>query len=470
MTRPWRRLAMAAAFLAVTACTVGPDYHRPDTPVPIAFKEAPVGWKLAQPGDAARRGAWWHVYDDPVLDALVAQVAISNQNLKAYEAAYRQAQAVVREARSELFPTLSATPSLGRERTEGKTTATNAAEVSASWEIDLWGKVHRQVESDVASAQASAAELASLTLSAQAELVTDYFALRYQDSLERLLEDTVAAYERSLSITENQYAAGVAARSDVITAQTQLQTTRASAIAARETRAQYEHAIALLVGKTPIDVTIPPGKLAAMVPDVPLTLPSELLERRPDIAEAERTMQQENALIGVQVAAYYPTISLSGTFGYAGALGSLISASNQVWSVAASASQTVVDGGARGAEVAAARAAYDQSVADYRQTVLTAFHDVEDELSDLRILEEQSEAQAEAVVLARHAVDIALNEYRAGTTSYTTVVIAQATALSNEETALGVQQNRLTASAKLIEALGGDWSTRALPQSVAGIR
>jgi len=388
-------------------------------------------------------------------------VAINNQNLKAYEAAYREALAVVRESRSSLFPSISASPGVTRAYSAGTTATTQAAEGSASWEIDLWGKVRRQIESDKAGAQATADQLADLTLSAQAELVTDYFELRYQDSLARLLNDTVAAYERSLKITQNQYEAGVVARSDVITAETQVATTRASAIGAGKLRAQYEHAIALLIGKSPAELTISLGELAKTVPDIPTVLPSALLERRPDIAEAERKMQQQNALIGVAVAAFYPNISLSALAGYSGTP-SLFSAANKVWSLAASGSTTLIDGGGRSATVAAARASYDQSVANYRQTVLSAFRGVEDELSNLRIMKSQAEAQADAVRLSRQAVTISLNEYQAGTVTYTTVVTAQATALSNEETALEVQQNRIVASANLIKALGGGWTASRL--------
>ncbi|ALM87264.1 hypothetical protein ASB57_25410 [Bordetella sp. N] len=457
----FKRLAAGVALpllLTLQACAVGPDYHRPDAPTPRAFKEAPAapaGWKLAAPG-AAPRGAWWEVYQDPVLNDLAAQVSVGNQNLKAYEAAYRQALAVVREARANLAPTVTAGPSLSRARSNGSSATTRQVEADASWDLDLWGKVRRQVESDRASAEASAAELADLTLSAQAELVTDYFALRYQDALGRLLRDTVTAYGRSLSIAQNQYQAGVAARSDVITAQTQLASARASAIASEQLRDQYEHAIALLIGKAPADVTLAAGELPKLIPQAPAGLPSDLLERRPDIAQAERTMQQQNALIGVAEAAWYPSVTLSASAGWSGA-SPLFSAANALWSLVASGSQTLFDGGARSAASDAARAAYDQRVANYRQTVLAAFQDVEDELSNLRVLARQSTAQDEALTLARQAATIALNEYRAGTQSYTTVVTAQATALSNEESVLQIQQSRLAASAALIKALGGGW-------------
>ncbi|MFK0161252.1 efflux transporter outer membrane subunit [Rhizobium sp. NPDC090279] len=445
------------------SCTTGPNYLRPPVTTPVAFKEAPKGWKVAQPSSGADRGAWWSVYKDPLLNELVPQVAINNQNLKAYEAAYREAQAVIAEARSSLFPSLSITPGVTRARSAGVTETTGTAEGSASWDLDLWGKVRRQIESDKAGAQASAAELADLTLTAQAQLVTDYFELRYQDALVGLLNATAKAYQTTLAITENQYAAGVAARSDVITAQTQLATTQASAIAAQQLRAQYEHAIALLVGKPPSDLTIGPGRLAQSVPEVPAAIPSSLLERRPDIAEAERTMQQENALVGVAVAAYYPTVSLSALAGYTGA-SPLFSATNAIWSLGASASETLFDGGNRSAAVKAARATYDQSVANYRQTVLAAFQNVEDQLSNLRILKQQAAAQDKAVRLSRQAVTVTVNEYQAGTGAYTSVVTAQATALSNEEAALQIQEGLMTSSASLIEALGGNWSVAQLPK------
>ncbi|BBU63806.1 RND transporter (plasmid) [Methylosinus sp. C49] len=448
---------LCGALLSLQGCLmVGPDYLRPDVATPVAFKEAPKGWKIAEPADGADRGYWWRVFKDPMLDKLVPLVAIDNQNLKSYEAAYRQALAVVREDQSSLFPSLSASGSSTRARSSGSIATTQTAEATVSWEIDLWGKTRRQIESAEASAGASAAQLADLTLSAQATLVTDYFSLRYQDSLARLLNDTARAYERSLKITQNQYAAGVAALSDVITAQTQLETTRASAIGAEVSRAQYEHAIALLIGKPPSDLSIPRGELPRAVPTSPAALPSSLLERRPDIAEAERKMQQQNALIGVAIAAYFPTIDLAAVAGYSG-VPPLISASNAAWSLAASGSLLLIDGGAREATVDAARAAYEQSVANYRQTVLAAFQAVEDQLSDLRLLARQASAQSEAVRVSQHAVEITLNQYKAGASAYTAVVTAQATALSNEETALQIRQRRLTASANLMMALGGGW-------------
>jgi NodT family efflux transporter outer membrane factor (OMF) lipoprotein len=459
------------AVVLLAGCAVGPDYHRPATAVPAAFKEAPrvpAGWKVATPNDDADRGKWWSVYHDSLLDRLEAAVDIDNQNLKAYEAVYRRARAVVDEARSGLFPALFLTPAASRSRASSVTKTTYSLEASASWDLDVWGKVRRQVESDSAAAQASAADLASIRLSAHAELATDYFELRYRDSLRRLLSNTVSAYQRSLEIATNQYSAGTAARADVVTAETQLQTAEAQLVAVGISRAQFEHAIALLTGQPPAGVAIPAAALTAIVPVVPVTLPSTLLERRPDVAQAERIMEQENALIGVAVAAYFPDVSLSAAFGYAGApLRSLITASNQVWTLAANGSQLLIDGRGRSATVRAARAAYDQSVANYRQTVLSAFRDVEDALSSLRILAQQAKALAAAVASSRKAVEIALHEYQAGGQAYTAVVTAQATALLNEESALQVEEARFVATVALMKALGGSWNVTDIESAVA---
>ena len=490
------RLLGTAALAALSGCMVGPDYKRPDAPRPVVFKEL-LGWKPATPMDAIDRGAWWSVYRDPVLDGLERQVSISNQTVKEAEAAYRAAAAEVAVARANLFPVLglnagvtgssggggtssssgsgaivtpsvtvpSGTTSSGRSFGGGSTTRTSYnLQSSLSWDLDVWGRIRRQIESSAAAAQVSAGDLANAQLSAQVTLATDYFELRGSDAMQRLLDQTVAEYERSLRITENQYNAGTAARSDVITAQTQLETTRAQAINVGVARAQFEHAIAVLAGLAPAQLTLPPGPLAAEVPVAPPTVPSALLERRPDIAAAERAMQEQNALIGVQIAAYYPDISLSALYGYVGnPLGSLIQASNRIWSIGGAASETLFSGGARPAAVTAARATYDESVATYRQTVLTAFQQVEDALSTLRILQQQSVVQDNAVRLARQAVQIALNEYRAGTVAYTTVVTNQATALSDEEAALTIGMQSLEASVALIGALGGGWDASQLP-------
>jgi NodT family efflux transporter outer membrane factor (OMF) lipoprotein len=456
-----RVLACLCALQSATGCMVGPAYTRPAAQVPVRYKElasVPAGWKTAVPADDEDRGHWWSIYHDPLLDDLERRVAINNQNLKAYEAAYRQALALADEAHSNLFPTVSAAPGVVRSRSSGATNTTRSLEIGAAWDLDLWGRVRRQTESQRASAQASAAQLSGVQLSAQADLATDYFQLRYEDSLQELLSSTLTAYQRTLEITRNQYAAGIAARSDIVAAETQWQATQAQLIAVGVSRAQYEHAIALLVGQPPSEIAIPVAPLAGEVPTVPVVLPSVLLERRPDVAQAERTVAQQNALIGVAVAAYYPDISLSGILGYAGSpVSGLIAASNRVWSAGVSGNQVLLDGGARSAAVTAARAAYEQSVANYRQTVLAAFQEVENALSTLRILTDQAEAQARAVVLARQGVEIALHEYEAGTQAYTTVVTAQATALTNEEAALQIAAGRLTASVALLKSLGGGW-------------
>ena len=469
------------ALILVAGCTVGPDYHRPDAPTGAGFKEAaaaPAGWKLGTPGDTIPKGAWWTIYHDPVLDGLEGQVALSNQNIKSFEAQYAQAQAITDEARSQELPTVGVSAGVTRSRSSSGSSGvsssslggssrgartTYTAEGTATWDLDLWGKIRRQVESDEAGAQVSAADLANATLSAQETLANDYFQLRGQDALTKLLADTVKADQEALRITRNQYNAGTAAPSDVAQAETELATAQAQLIAAGVTRQQFEHAIAVLTGVPPSALTLPPGQLATDVPVAPAGLPSALLERRPDIAAAERAMAEQNALIGVAVAAYYPDISLSADYGFEGnPIGKLFRAANRVWSLGASASETLFDGGERSAAVRAAQASYDSSVATYRQTVLTAFQQVEDELSDLRILQQQAGAEETAVRAAQHSLDIALNEYRAGTVAYTTVVTAQTALLGNQESALTVQQSRLVASSTLVAALGGGWSQEDL--------
>jgi NodT family efflux transporter outer membrane factor (OMF) lipoprotein len=462
-----RITSLAGLSILAVSCAVGPNYRRPSAPVPAVYKEY-KGWEVATPNDTINRGAWWSIFRDPVLDGFERQIDISNQTLKQAGAAYQESRALVHEQQSSFFPSLTATPQVERTKTVGalKEITSYSLEGSAAWEPDIWGKIRRSVESSVAAAQVSAAQIAAARLSAQAQLATDYFELRYADALKRLLEDTVKSYQRSLQITENQYAVGTAARSDVINAQAQLLTAQAAVINVGVQRAQNEHAMALLLGKTPAEVSIPPGRLPERIPIVPTNVPSSLLERRPDIAEAERQMQEENALIGVQVAAYFPTINLSAAFGYGGNPGvALFSTSSQVWSLMASASQSLLTGGQRSAAVAAARAACDQSIANYREVVLAAFQNVEDELASLRILGQQIGVERDAVAAAQRAVDITLNEYQAGTVAYTTVITAQVTLLGDQETALLVQQDRLIASVALVQALGGGWDTSQLPNS-----
>ena len=466
---------------ALAGCMVGPDYHRPAAPVPMVFKELP-GWKLATPQDAASRGDWWSVFNDPVLGRLEHQVDVGNQTLAADEANYRNALALVAEARAELYPTLSVTPSVTRTSSGGgsinsgstgvttsggRTSTQYSLEANASWEIDVWGRIRRQVESNAATAQADAATLAGAWLSEQSMVATDYLSIRVSDALQRVLQDTVNGDTRSLQITQNQYNVGVAARSDVLTAQTQLEAAQSALVNVGVARATYEHAIAMLIGVPPASLSIAPIGSVPQVPDIPGVVPATLLERRPDISTAERTMVAENALIGVAVAAYYPVVDLTALFGYAGnPLSSLIQAANRVWSLGASATETIFEGGARSAAVAAARATYDEAVANYRNTVLIAFQGVEDQLSTLRILARQAEIQDATVRDAMRATDIAINEYRAGTQPYTTVVTAQNTMLAARQTAISIEQSRLSAAVTLIEDLGGGWNTGELPKHI----
>ena len=470
-------LLLAALFALATGCAVGPNYHRPTAPAPQGFKEA-EGWKPAEPREAASGSTWWSVYDDATLDGLEKQIDISNQTLKASEASWREAVALVSQTRAGLLPTVGVTASATRSGGPGGRSAAGTPVAgtplghpvndfslagNATWEFDLWGKIRRELESTEASAQASEADLAAARLSAQATLASDYIELRVADEQKQLLEETVAAFKRSLEITQNQYKVGVVAKADVITAQTQLGGAQSQLIAVGVTRATLEHAIAVLIGKAPAEFSLPPATLGAAVPVVPPGVPSALLERRPDVAEAERKMAAANAQIGVAVAAYFPDLTLSGTYGFASTVVSgLVKAPNNFWSLGAGASLTLLDFGARSAQVRQARAAYDATVATYRQTVLMAFQQVEDQLATLRILEQQHEVQEETVKSANLAVQLTLNQYRAGTVAYTSVVTAQTTALGDAQTLLTIRQNRLVASVALIQALGGGWDAATL--------
>jgi NodT family efflux transporter outer membrane factor (OMF) lipoprotein len=464
---------LAGALLMLSACTVGPDYQRPNAPVPAHYEEA--GWKVGEPLDAIDRGAWWSVYKDPVLDGLERQIDISNQNLKAAEAAFQQAEWIVAQARAGFFPTAAVEASAQRSRSgtgasvagtgiRGVISNQFSTSTSASWTPDLWGRVRRAVESNVASAQASAGDLASARLAAQGLLASSYLQLRVADELKRLLAATSKAFAESLRITRNQYAAGTADQSAVAQAETQLRSTEAQAIAVGVTRAQLEHAIAVLIGKPPAELSIAPTNVLTEVPEIPAGLPSALLERRPDIAATERLMAAANAQIGVAVAAFYPTITLSADYGVmALQIAKLFTDQARFWAFGSNLAQTVFDAGARSAAVEEARAFFEQSIANYRQAVLTAFQQVEDQLAALRILAEQAEAEAAAVKSAREAERIINNQWLAGTVAYTSVVVAQTTALANEETALNIRQSRLVASAALIQALGGGWDATQLP-------
>ena len=493
----WRAIVAAAAVAVLMGgCMVGPDYTRPPAVVvPPASKE---GWKVAQPQDDALRGDWWKIFADPQLDALEARVSISNQNLAQAEAVYREASALVREARAALFPTVTVgfgyaraggggNPTGSRaisaaNRTTGATTATGIPStvgagsnteagsnffqlgLDISWTPDLWGRIRRTIRSDQASAQASAGDLENARLSFEAALAQDYFQLRMLDAQKKFLDDTVAGYVMYLQMTNNRYAAGVASRADVVQAEAQLKSTQAQAIDVGVQRAQTEHAIALLIGEPPSTFSLASAPLTALPPSIPVGVPSALLERRPDIAGAERRVAAASEQIGIAIAAYYPTITLSASTGFqSSGLGALFSAGSHFWSVEPSVSETVFDAGLRRAQTEFARAAYDATVAAYRQTVLTAFQGVEDNLAALRILEEEAGVQAEAVTAARESVRITTNQYLAGTVPYLNVITTQATLLADEVTLINLQGRRMTAAVLLVEALGGGWNAGDLP-------
>lgn len=463
--------------LALAGCAAGPDYRRPDVATPAAFKEA-GDWKPAQPKDDAPRGDWWEIYGDAELNTLVREVAISNQNVQTAAAQYRQAIALLGAARAAYYPTLGTSLSGTRNQafasTAGTTnigqTTSNSVKLSfdASWELDLWGHIGRSVEAGKASAEASAADLGAALLSAQATLVQTYFQLRATDVELRLLDQTVAAYRRSLEITRNRYEAGVAARVDVIQAETQLESTQAQAIDLGVQRAQYEHAIAILVGKPPSEFRLAPAVDLPPLPAMPAALPSVLLERRPDIAGAERRMAAANAEIGVAQSAFFPTLTLGGSGGYQNtSLYNLTTLPNRFWSLGPELALTLFDGGARTAQKESAVAAYDATVATYRQTVLGAFQEVEDNLAALRLLTQEAAVQKAAAESAEKALELTQNQYLAGTVSYLNVVTAQATALSAESSEISIASRSLVAHATLLKALGGNWRDDSSPAAQA---
>ncbi len=474
---PLQPIAAAVLALSLSACTLGPDYQRPELPVAAEFKQA-EGWKPASPADVLARGEWWRLYGDAELDALVGRLNVDNQNLAAAEAQFRQARALVRGARSQLFPILSGSAGVtrsaqgsGSSDTSGGSFGSGVSEsyeagLSASWEADIWGRLRRNLEANRASMQASAADLAAVRLSLQAELVQTYLQLRVIDEHQRLLDQTVAAYARSLRLTENQYRAGIVPKSDVTQAQTQLKSTQAQAIDLRWQRAQMEHAIAVLIGVAPSELDIAVREDIPALPGVPLAVPSQLLERRPDIAAAERQVMAANANIGVAEAAWYPDLTLSASGGYRNSsFSDLFSVPNRFWSLGPQLALTLLDFGSRRAELERAEASYDQTVANYRQTVLDSFREVEDYLVQLRVLEEEAVVQREALEAAQESLRLIENQYRAGTVDFLSVVTVQTTALNNERTNLTLLGDRLTASVLLIAALGGGWDSAQLDQS-----
>jgi len=475
--RVWNRALASvglASVLSIAGCAVGPKYNRPAVEIPPAYKE--VGdWKPAQPNEQNLGGAWWQLFQDRQLNALEDQINVSNQNLKAAEAQYTQARAVLRYYRADYYPSIGAGAAATRNRisnnrppghlsSNGATYNDYQIPVELSYELDVWGRVRKTVESQREQAQASAADLATINLSLHAQLAMFYFQARSLDAQEQLLNSTVAQYEQAYQLTDTRFKGGLASEVEVQQASTQLETTRAQAIDVGVLRAQYEHAIATLVGKPASSFRLSPLPLTSPPPSIPLELPSELLERRPDIAAAERRMAAANAQIGVAKAAYYPNISLGATGGFeSGIITTLLSGPSILWSVGASAIAPIFDGGRRRANTDQAIAAYDQTVANYRETVLTGFQQVEDNLAALRILEKEADTQQRAVLASQKYLELALTRYRGGITSYLEVTTAQSAALTDEVTAVNILGRRMTSAVLLVQALGGGWDRSAVP-------
>ncbi len=478
-----RRLAgLSAIGLVLAGCAVGPNYHLPaatakGVAMPPAYKEA-EGWTQAAPSDAVSRQDWWKVFDDPVLDSLEAKVVVSNQTLAQDEAAYRQAKALFDQQRATLFPTVT----LGGQGTQsqsptGFTGAQGAltpgskpidiysTSLGLSWDVDVWGRIRRSIEAAHATAQASAGDLANATLSAQTLVAAEYFQLREADAEKRVIDETVKGYADTLRINQAQTKAGTGPLSNELTAQSQLKSAQAQAVDLVKTRAQLEHAIAVLVGEAPADLTIQAADWNPVVPAVPVSMPSALLQRRPDIAAAERRMQAANAGIGVNEAGYFPDIQVSGQYGFTTTvLKQLANARNNNWAIGATAVETLFNAGATSAKVRQARAAYDAAVANYRQTVLTAFAQVEDNIAALRVLEAQSDLDRAASEEADHAEDLINKQYQVGAVDYTTVVVAQRIALTARVAALQAAKDRLVTMIDLVSAFGGGWSATQLAQ------
>jgi len=460
--------AIGLAFL-LAACAVGPDYQRPSASLPAAYKEDP-DWKPAQPADTLPREAWWKLFNDAELDALALQVAQANQDVKVADATYRESEALARQARAALFPVISANAAATRSRgATGNSAARSngpatfeSVTLGGSWEVDLWGGLRRSLEAANANAQADQAQLAATTLSLQGQLVSDYLSLRVADEQRHLLDDAVEAYEKSLQLTESRYRGGVAALSDVSQARAQLEATRAQSIDIRITRAQLEHAIAVLVGKAPADLSIAPRTYQLQFPPVPAQLPSALLERRPDIAAAERHAEAANAQIGVARAAFFPTLTLNASGGFSAPSGaSLFSIPYRVWSVGPALAEKLFDAGARIAASDQAVAGWDAAAASYRKTVLSALQNVEDNLVALRVLTQEAGVEVEAVKAAQQSLTLTISQYKGGTVSYLNVITAQQTELSSRQTALAIDGRRAAATVQLIEALGGGWQVGA---------
>ena len=466
---------LAVTVLQFSGCTVGPNYHTPVTETPQAYKEL-GNWKPAQPNDQNLGGTWWTIFQDSQLDALEAQVNVSNQNLKAAEAQYQQARAALRYARADYYPTVTAGPSATRTRTSanrpppsstfnGITENDFVLPFNVSYQVDVWGRVRRIVESNRDLAQASAADLATVNLSMHADLAIDYFQARSLDAQEQLLNSTVKQYEQALELTLNRFHGGVASEVEVEQAKTQLETVRAQAIDVGVLRAQFEHAVAILIGKPPAEFTLPPLPLTTPPPHIPLSVPSELLERRPDIAAAERRVAAANAQIGVAKSAYYPQINLGASGGFEStSITTLLQGPSGLWAFGLSSVVTVFDVGRRRALTDEARAAYDFQVAAYRQSVLNGFQQVEDNLAAVRILEHEAKVQDEAVQAAQRSLNLSITRYKGGVTSYLEVTIAQSAALSDQVTAVNILGRRMANTVLLIQALGGGWDRSSLPE------
>ncbi|MGA6955377.1 MAG: efflux transporter outer membrane subunit [Candidatus Acidiferrales bacterium] len=467
------------AALLLSGCTVGPKYQRPTAQAPAAYKElTPAdfsktdGWKVAQPSDNVLHGRWWEMFNDPQLNALEDKVNISNQNVQSAMANYMAARALVKEARSQYFPTVSVGPAITASRqgaaaslavTPG-TSMFYSLPFDATWVPDLWGRVRNEVRASTSNAQASAADLENARLTAQAEVAVDYYQLRGQDDLKQLLDSTVIAYQESLNLTKVLYDTGIDSDESVAQAETQLETTQAQDTNLGILRSQYEHAIAMLVGQPASTFSIPAEPLKSNPPPIPFGVPSQLLERRPDIAANERLMEQANAQIGVAYAAYYPTLTLSAGVGFeSGSFTKWFTWPSRLFSAGPSVSETIYDGGLRHATVIQYRAQYDETVANYRQTVLTAFQQVEDNLASLRILSAEIQQQDTAVGSAERNLKIATDRYKLGIDPYLNVITAQTTLLSNRQTAVNLRIQQMTASVQLIEALGGGWDASRIP-------
>jgi len=471
----WKNVGMACVFSLFAGCMVGPKYVKPTVPVSSDYKER-EGWKLAEPRDHALGAEWWKLFKDPRLDALEQEIDISNQNIAQAEGQFRQARALVQAARASYFPTITLGSSYTRQFKSLQPTGPllpsphanddYTLNGNASWELDLWGRIRRNVESSRESAQASAADLESMRLSIRAELAQDYFQLRALDALKNFYDQTIVALQKFLDMTQNRYRSGVASQADVYQAETQLETLLAQALDVGIQRAQLEHAIAALLGKPPSEFDLPALPLTETPPPVPAGVASELLERRPDVAAAERRVAAANAQIGVAEAAYFPAVTLSSTGGYENAnLARWIIWPSRFWSLGPSVSETVFDGGLRHAQVNQAKAVYDQNVASYRLTVLTAFQEVEDNLAALRILEREAQAQNEAVNAAQRALVFTTNQYKAGISSALDVVTTETIAFNDQRTAITILGNRMTASVQLVKALGGGWDVSSLPKA-----